>query len=463
MLSHIQLSETTGSSLIISLFDIDKFFDLESATDVHYKMYKSNVKGKVYRLLYLLNQNIRIRVRTAVGVTEAANTGPGIGQGTIPGAIESAVGLDAGVKEFFHGEDDEDEREEEEDDNYVVKYDDIKIHPLIFQDDLMSPSNSVKAAQRVNDKMEQLMESKLLDLNKLKSVFIVVGEKKARKKMQREVDRNPLLLYNEPMKQVSVEKYLGFQVADTVAASIAATVTKRLGIATRAIYEAKAVVEDSRAEAVGGLVVMFDIWEHSISPMLYSGCEVWPEVPKKTLKSLFNITVTYLRVALGLGKKGGAPLVSLFWHTGTMLPENRILLNNMLFLHHVANLPDKSLAKEFYLAEKKNSYKGIISKCEKYLSEWGITNVNLYTKYQWKRAIQYRLYKKNRAQLLEWIKQYKKLDHQTCCQEKFELKEYFKTMNIQQSRLYFKIQNFITPTVRLNFKSDRKFKSEKWQ
>ena len=36
-------------------------------------------------------------------------------------------------------------------------------------------------------------------------------------------------------------------------------------------------------------------------------------------------------------------------------------------------------------------------------------------------------------------------------------------MNIQQSRFYFKIQNFLTPTVRLNFKSDRKFKAEKWQ
>ena len=55
------------------------------------------------------------------------------------------------------------------------------------------------------------------------------------------------------------------------------------------------------------------------------------------------------------------------------------------------------------------------------------------------------------------------MDHQACSQEKFEMKEYFKTMNIQQSRLYFKIQNFITPTVRLNFKSDRKFKFEKWQ
>ena len=35
-------------------------------------------------------------------------------------------------------------------------------------------------------------------------------------------------------------------------------------------------------------------------------------------------------------------------------------------------------------------------------------------------------------------------------------------MTISKSRLYFKIQSSITPTVRLNFKSDKKFKSQNW-
>ena len=210
---------------------------------------------------------------------------------------------------------------------------------------------------------------------------------------------------------------------------------------------------------------MFNIWELSICPMLYYSSEVWSPVPRKTLKSLFNITVTYLRVALGLGKKGGAPLASLFWHTGTMLPENRILLNKILFLHHIANLPQNSLAYEFYSAQKSNpgSFPGLVSECEKYLIEWNLTNITQYSKRQWKSAVQSRIYDKNRNQILEWIKQYKKIDYNNCVREKFEMKSYFKSMNIQQSRLYFKILNFITPTVRLNFKSDRKFKVEKWQ
>ena len=46
--------------------------------------------------------------------------------------------------------------------------------------------------------------------------------------------------------------------------------------------------------------------------------------------------------------------------------------------------------------------------------------------------------------------------------EKFETKNYFKTMNILQRRLYFKVLNFITPTIRANFKSDKKFRAEKF-
>ena len=35
-------------------------------------------------------------------------------------------------------------------------------------------------------------------------------------------------------------------------------------------------------------------------------------------------------------------------------------------------------------------------------------------------------------------------------------------MNIQQCRIYFKVLNFVTPTIRKNFKSDKKFRAEKF-
>ena len=78
------------------------------------ELVKSNIRGKLYRLIFSMNQNIRIKVKTAVGENESEDTGPGVGQGTVDGAILSAVNLDNGVKEEFHehNESIEDENED---------------------------------------------------------------------------------------------------------------------------------------------------------------------------------------------------------------------------------------------------------------------------------------------------------------------------------------------------------------
>ena len=57
---------------------------------------------------------------------------------------------------------------------------------------------------------------------------------------------------------------------------------------------------------------------------------------------------------------------------------------------------------------------------------------------------------------------YKKIYSEKCASEKYVMKSYFKTMTVADSRMAFKIENFVVPTIRLNFKSDKKFKAEGW-
>ena len=65
--------------------------------------YKSDVKGKLYRLIFKMNENIRITVKTPVGLTESEYTN--MGQGTSDGAVIRAKNLDKGVKEYFNEDD----------------------------------------------------------------------------------------------------------------------------------------------------------------------------------------------------------------------------------------------------------------------------------------------------------------------------------------------------------------------
>ena len=150
------------------------------------------------------------------------------------------------------------------------------------------------------------MESKLLDLHQTKSKFIILGKKQQLKKMRQKLTINPIKLYGKTISEGNVEKYLGFYLTATAAESVAATVDRRIGVATKAIYEARAVVKDSRSEAIGGLTVMFDIFNLAICPMLYYGSEMFFPLPNKTLKKLNRFTITFLRVALGLERGAAA-------------------------------------------------------------------------------------------------------------------------------------------------------------
>ena len=97
----IALYVSLGCAAIIQFYDVAKFFDRENLQDGLDALYNYGVKGKLYRLLYNLNKDSKIKVKTAVGTSEAAETGENIGQGTNEGAIMSAASIDYSVNQFF--------------------------------------------------------------------------------------------------------------------------------------------------------------------------------------------------------------------------------------------------------------------------------------------------------------------------------------------------------------------------
>ena len=64
-----------------------------------------NVKGKVYRLLYEMNKNVRIRVKTPVGLTKSEDVGPCVTQGGIEAGTISSVSIGNSVSSTFSDSD----------------------------------------------------------------------------------------------------------------------------------------------------------------------------------------------------------------------------------------------------------------------------------------------------------------------------------------------------------------------
>ena len=400
-----------GIAVIVQLHNISKFFDREMLRDAMDALYNRGTRGKLYRLLYELNQVTIVKVKTAVGDSEEEDTGEGLGQGTNEGALISASSIDYTVNQQF------------ENSPYEISYGEAALQPMLFQDDLSRMSLTPENAQMGNILMEAVMESKLLDFNLDKSCYMVVGSDRARKAMQPSLERNPQTLCGRNMKPVNQEKYLGDQLCSAgLAASVLATINKRAGRANSAIYEIKAIIEDCRINCVGGLSSGLHVWEIAVIPFLINNSETWVEMNKDAIDKIEDIQNQFLRVLLAT--PSSTPIPSLCWETGTLTMLNRILMKKLLFYYHILHLDKDTLAKEIATIQTNLGYPGLMTECQDIVFQLQLPDlgINKLSKIQWKSRVKSKIYKKNKEDLLYSIKHnYKKLDYYTLKDESFEM------------------------------------------
>ena len=71
--SIISIYSKFNMPMIVQLYDISKFFDKESLRDGLDAIYNLGIRGKLYNLLYMLNKDNLIKVKTTVGFTNEVN------------------------------------------------------------------------------------------------------------------------------------------------------------------------------------------------------------------------------------------------------------------------------------------------------------------------------------------------------------------------------------------------------
>ena len=331
-------------------------------------------------------------------------------------------------------------------------------HPMIFQDDVLKVSDGIESANDANKKMMNVIESKLLTLNYEKTNYVVLGDKKARKKLLEDLKKDPLLINGQIMKQSPCSKYLGSYLSVNLSESVSNTVKKRIGLANRLTYEIRSIIDDKRAESIGAITTAFLIWESAVISMLLHNSEVFIGMSSKTLKELDKCQLRFLRVTLAVGT--GCPIPQLYAQTGTMMMANRILLRKILFLWHVASLGSDTLARQSYKREVRQDHDtlSLFSECKPYLAQFGVSDLRSYSKFQFKRLIKHHIFQKNKKEIIEMSERYKKIDTEKLSTESFEMQSYFKTLNLAQSRLKFKLISKICPTIGSCFHQNPKYK-----
>ena len=93
-----------------------------------------------------------------------------------------------------------------------------------------------------------------------------------------------------------------------------ATIKEREPKVKAACYEAAAIIEDWRAQCIGGFRSALDLFELAILPTLLYNAETWVEISREAEERLENIQLFYLRLVLRLPK--GTPKPALLSETG---------------------------------------------------------------------------------------------------------------------------------------------------
>ena len=98
------------------------------------------------------------------------------------------------------------------------------------------------------------------------------------------------------------------------------------------------------------------------------------------------------------------------------------------------------------------------------IEKYELPDIRKFSKIQWKRLVKEKITKQNRLDLLGRIKSgFKKLDYNTLCEEKFEIKDYFKALNLPDARLKFSLRTKMTKTVQMNFKGNPRYAKNGWK
>ena len=452
MKSIMALFQKDGKPLILQCFDLKKYFDSESLKDALNSLYHCGVKGKVYNLIHELNRENLIKIKTSVGITEPFKVGPTVSQGSIGGGLISTINLDFSINRFFFSSSNE------------IFFHNVRMQPMIYQDDLGRFASCRLDAQAGNDKIETCMETKILDLHPDKSCFIIVGSKETTTEIRNDLIENPLTLYGNNMKEKKFERYLGDLIhGGGVAESAEATVNSRHGKMIHGIKEIRAIVEDCRSNTLGGLKVGLDIWETAYVPSLLNNSSTWMEIKDTTINKLEEMQNSFYRNLFNVPFT--TPKAALIWEVGGMKMKYRIILNKLVFMNHIVHLDNGALAKQIQEEQMKNGSPGLTKEVQGYMEELSLPNcfVTRIPQMKWKTLVKKAVKQANEKEIKEEIIPYKKMKNVNVEEEKFECKDYLSSLSLCKSRTLFKHKYQMTENIKMNYKNDKNYARSLWK
>ena len=310
----------------IQIYDAEKCFDKLWAKECFNDVFENGFRNDKLALLYNVNKDAKVAIKTIGGVTNRISIRDTIMQGTVWGSLLCTSTIDKLGKQSY------------EKPEHLYKYKGVPIPPLGMVDDIICVTN-VEQTQQMNKLINTFIESKRLKLSQSKCYQIHMG--KGHENCPK------LKVHDAVMKEVKSEKYLG-DVIDT-SGSIQATIDSRKSKGQGIVSEILSIINEIPLGKHKIDVAMKLREVMLLNGILYNS-EAWHGLTKKQVSSLEAIDESLLRGILQAHAK--TPSEFLYLETGATPIKWVISQRRLNYLKHITSREDTELVKKVYLAQK---------------------------------------------------------------------------------------------------------------
>ena len=143
----------------------------------------------------------------------------------------------------------------------------------------------------------------------------------------------------------------------------------------------------------------------------------------------------------------------MLWDLCVLSMPLRILKHKLLLYHHLASLPKTAIAHQILLTQEKYNFPSLRDGIKSFLEEFQIFDVTQYSKKKWKYFVERHINELNRRFLLKEMEKYKKVDSLSLSLEEYKTKDYFKTMSLESSRMFFRYRSQTVTSCRMHYRN----------
>ena len=143
----------------------------------------------------------------------------------------------------------------------------------------------------------------------------------------------------------------------------------------------------------------------------------------------------------------------------------RIIAKKLLFVHHLTNLEDQSLAKEVLALHDHHNLPGLMAGCKDYFQKYQLPGIfkEPMKINKWKSLVKKKMHEANSKELKSEIQTYRKLEKSDLLTEAAGRQPYTKDLQLSDARTKFKHRTQMSQYVKMNFSSDVKYAEELWR